>query len=160
MVSSSNTINADIEMLHEYRNRNVYVVSIATGEHPNLTTESVADVLRVAFDDVESDDEFDGCRCMTCEDADAIIDFFIATPNDCTLIVQCDGGVSRSAGIAAALLHIDGEREDCILMNQMMCPNKLCFEKTLQSYYNHMISHLMKKFDVNEYLHARSLEYN
>lgn len=162
LVSSANTINEDLDGLCQYIDKEpkgVYVISITSSIHPYIDTYYVRSVLKLTFDDVESDDEFDDCHGIAKEDADAIVDFFVNTPDDAIIIVQCDGGISRSAGVAAALLHIDHGGEDFIFMNPLMCPNKLCFTTVLQSYHDHEVSRLMDKFKLNEHLNKTYRKY-
>ena len=139
--------------------KGVYVISITSSIHPYIDTYYVRSVLKLTFDDVESNDEYDDCNGITKEDADAIIDFFMDIPDDAAIVVQCDGGISRSAGVAAALLHIDHGGEDFIFMNPLMCPNKLCFTTVLQSYHDHEVSNLMDKFKLNECLNKTYRKY-
>lgn len=125
LVSSANTINEDLDGLCKYigkEPKGAYVISITSSIHPYIDAYYVRGLLKLTFDDVECGDEFDGCRGITKEDADAIVDFFVNTPDDAIIIVQCDGGISRSAGVAAALLHIDHGGEDFVFMNPLMCP--------------------------------------
>ena len=162
LVSSANTINEDLDGLCQYIDKalkGAYVISITSSIHPYIDTYYVRSILKLTFDDVGSDDEFDDCHGIAKEDADAIVDFFVNTPDDAIIIVQCDGGISRSAGVAAALLHIDHEGEDFIFMNPLMCPNKLCFTTVLQSYHDHEVSRLMDKFKLNEHLNKTYRKY-
>lgn len=162
IVSSANTINEDLDVVCQYidkKPKGVYVISITSSIHPYIDTYYVRSILKLTFDDVESDDEFDDRRGIMKEDADAIVDFFMNTPDDAIIIVQCDGGISRSAGVAAALLHIDHGGEDFIFMNPLMCPNKLCFTTVLQSYHDYKVSSLMDKFKLNERLNMTYRKY-
>lgn len=48
-----------------------------------------------------------------------------------TLCVQCEMGISRSAGIAAGILKAS-EKDASVILNDTRCyPNLLCYEKTV-----------------------------
>lgn len=82
-------------------------------------------VLRLAFDDVDG-----GGWAMTAEDARQIAQF-VAENKDRLIIVHCDAGVSRSAGIAAALLKFYNGDDTPIFDNPKYCPNMLCYRLML-----------------------------
>lgn len=109
------------------------VISISTpfdrhGEkiYPSLYNKIVA-VLPLLFDDVDG-----GKDCMTAEDAQKIATF-VKRHEGKKIIVHCDAGVSRSAGIAAAILkHYTGDDRK-IFDSPRYCPNMLCYRLTLNA---------------------------
>ena len=84
-------------------------------------------VLPLLFDDVDG-----GKDCMTAEDAQKIA-AFVKRHEGKKIIVHCDAGVSRSAGIAAAILkHYTGDDRK-IFDSPRYCPNMLCYRLTLNA---------------------------
>lgn len=110
------------------------IVSISTpwacyGSKPFKSAgNGVVDGLFLWFDDVE-----DGKNAMTLEHAKAIVEF-VEKYKDCDVIVHCDEGVSRSAGIAAALLkHYNGD-DSGIFGNSRYSPNMHCYKTMLSAF--------------------------
>lgn len=76
------------------------------------------------------DDEDCGENCIVVEEA-VIIMMFVERHKDKLIIVHCDAGVSRSAGIAAALMkHYNGDDSE-IFDNPRYVPNMLCYRTML-----------------------------
>ena len=78
-------------------------------------------ILRLEFDDVDCGEEaiteFDAMR----------IKGYVEANKEKTIIIHCDAGVSRSAGIAAALMkHYNGDDSE-IFDNPRYVPNMLCY---------------------------------
>ena len=66
------------------------------------------------------------------EDAAKVAELLCAYP-DTDVIVHCDAGISRSAGIAAAILkHTTGD-DSSIFENGLYDPNQWCYQKTLKA---------------------------
>ncbi len=83
-------------------------------------------ILRLQFDDVE-----DGNDVITIDDAKKIHSFIEANKNR-KIIVHCDAGISRSAGIAAALMkHYNGD-DTPIFNNPKYVPNMKCYRTMLE----------------------------
>jgi predicted protein tyrosine phosphatase len=82
-------------------------------------------VLRLCFDDVEG-----GPGCMQPEDASKIRQFVEAN-KDRKIIVHCDAGISRSAGIAAALMKFYNGDDSMIFDSPRYRPNMLCYRLML-----------------------------
>ena len=85
----------------------------------------IRSVLPLKFDDVDG-----GKNCITKEDAQ-MIKSFIERHKDKLIIVHCDGGVSRSAGIAAALMKYYNGDDTPIFDNPKYYPNMLCYRTML-----------------------------
>lgn len=109
------------------------VISIGTPNeqyHTGVYTSpynGISSVLRLWFDDVES-----GKDCIRKEDAEKIKRFVEAHKED-SIIVHCDAGVSRSAGIAAALMKYYNGDDTPIFDNPRYCPNMLCYRTMLNT---------------------------
>ncbi len=122
---------------------NKVIISIRTPEDKkavfNPDNSSIKDVLYLSFYDVstETQDIFKGYPAMTDEDAVEIRDFVLKWKNKVgTLWVHCDAGISRSAGVAAGILEALGQNNSFILNSKMYYPNMLCYQKTLNAFYN------------------------
>ena len=108
------------------------VISISTpDEKYNLNIYSslynrIKRILRLKFDDVDR-----GSLAMTEEDAAAIAKF-VNENTDKLIIVHCDAGISRSAGIAAAILKHYNRDDTPIFDDPKYCPNMLCYRMVLE----------------------------
>ena len=92
----------------------------------------IKDILRLWFDDVEVGKS----NCMDRHDATRIIKFINKNINIAdNIIVHCGAGVSRSAGIAAALMLILNDDDSPIFNNGRYCPNMTCYRLVLNAYY-------------------------
>ena len=66
-------------------------------------TNGIRAILRLKFDDVERD--YKNEHCITKEDAESIVKFVNKNKNKVDkFIVHCEAGVSRSAGVGAAIM--------------------------------------------------------
>lgn len=117
------------------------IISIRTPDDEqavfNLENDTIKDILHLSFYDVstESQDIFKGYPAMTDDDALKIKEFVLKWKDKVdTIIVHCDAGVSRSAGVAAGIL--DGLDQDSsqIFDNNRYLPNSLCYRKTLNAF--------------------------
>lgn len=88
-------------------------------------------VLHTRFGDVLPDEE----TAMTQAQADEIVAFVdeMAGRGMEHLVVHCDGGVSRSAGVAAALGLVLGLGDSFVFDDPWMCPNMGCYRKVLDA---------------------------
>jgi predicted protein tyrosine phosphatase len=98
-------------------------------KNPNIVS-----VCSLSFDDVESN----GRNPMTKADADKIIEFVNHYVNNVgEIIVHCGAGVSRSAGVCAALMLILTGDDSAIFNNSRFCPNMHCYRLVLESYFGY-----------------------
>lgn len=68
------------------------------------------------------------------EDAKNIAIFVMANKNNGkNFIIQCDAGISRSAGVAAALMKYFNEDDSPIFNNPQYCPNMRCYRMVLEA---------------------------
>lgn len=98
-------------------------------------TEFVKDILFLAFDDVEEDRTY-GCKPMSKEDGVLVRDFVEKFKNEVNeIIVHCDAGVSRSAGVAAAIgKYLNGD-DMFIFGRPRYSPNLTCYRNTLNAFF-------------------------
>ena len=104
-------------------------------------------ICRVSFDDVE----IGMTNCITDDDAEKMSSFVngIIDKKD-KLIVQCGAGVSRSAGVAAAIMKHYANNDMLVWGNPRYRPNKTCYRKVLVA-FNEVIDEqeLAEKLSIN-----------
>lgn len=98
-------------------------------------SQSVLDVLRVAFYDV-SDHDPSGLPAITTLQARDIARFILTHAGpDTDFIVHCDSGVSRSAGVARAIQEYYGLPDECIDSCRDIQPNYIVYRAVLDQLY-------------------------
>ena len=96
----------------------------------NKDNHAIQDILFLQFNDWD-DGNWD---CMSQDQASAIANFVNRYWNtDNQIVVHCDGGVSRSAGVAAAILKFFTNDDTAIFNNYQYCPNMWCYRQVLQA---------------------------
>ena len=100
----------------------------------NRVNQQIESTLFLNFNDMEEPD----FGAMTSSQAEEVIKFVEDLGDDTMLIVQCTGGKSRSAGIAAALEHIlnGAGSEEKIFETSNYAPNLTCYRQIMKKYYN------------------------
>lgn len=92
----------------------------------------IKDVLHLKFDDCD----FGEVDCIQKSDGIKIIDFVNRHLNDVEkIVVHCEAGVSRSAGVCAALMLIINGTDTPIFDSYQYCPNMSCYRTVLETYY-------------------------
>lgn len=112
------------------------IISITdVGSSPNYFNKEnkyVKAILPLQFDDVDYGQD----NCITSEDARMIIDFVSKWINKVDLIiVHCEAGISRSAGVCSALMKIFNGSDFEIFDNPRYAPNMTCYRAVLESYF-------------------------
>ena len=124
---------------HEEKTAIVSINNVDSGfvNFRNNNKNNIVAVLSLFFDDVCSDEP----NCMNENDAEKIAEFAKSIVNKVDkIIVHCEAGVSRSAGVAAALMKYFNGDDMPIFENPQYCPNMYC--------YSMMLNTLM--IDINE----------
>lgn len=107
---------------------------------PEVTAKSVqytphlCGVLTLSFWDELADEH----GCMTWEQADEVLQFLaIYAPFVRNIIVHCEAGISRSAGVAAAISKILTGNDDPFFdyFHNRYVPNMTCYKRILERYY-------------------------
>lgn len=89
-------------------------------------------ICHIKFDDVDFGEE----NCISNEDGQSIIAFVNKYINSVDkIIVHCEAGVSRSAGVCAALMQIINGSDMEIFDNPKFCPNMSCYRTIMETYY-------------------------
>lgn len=84
--------------------------------------------LNLQFDDVLESEP----NCMTEEDANKIVGFVKST--NLPITVQCEGGVSRSAGVAAAIEEFYNKTVSYLWQDGIHAPNEWCYKLVLNAF--------------------------
>ena len=99
-------------------------------------TSGVREILSLCFADANEPGpdvygfETEESDLMSFEDGEKIVQLLKRNPG-ADILVHCDAGISRSAGIAAALLKYFTGSDDQIFRDSYYCPNTWCYRKTL-----------------------------
>lgn len=122
-----------VEQLTLEELKNTLVISTSS-EEPIKFQGEAKNIIRFDFDDIEKNDEG---KCFTEEDAKNIVTFL--NSHDLTkvdkIICSCDGGVSRSAAMAAALsLYFNGNDWN-IWGNAQYVPNLTVYRTLLNTLF-------------------------
>lgn len=99
----------------------------------NRNNISIKSVLNLSFYDIDRNTKsiFKGYEPMTYDDAIKIADFVISKKDKVESIwINCEVGVSRSAGVALAIAEYFNIDSSQILNNTTYRPNKLCYKLT------------------------------
>ena len=119
-----------------------YIMIRVTG--PGAVFKEIADtelsrgVLMLQFHDLDTltgEDKYDKFL-FTENDADQILDFVAAHPEAELIIVHCDAGVSRSAGIAAALSKVLTGSDVKIFNSKLYQPNMHIYRTILNRWHS------------------------
>lgn len=109
------------------------IISITDiGSAPVLFAENkqIKAVLRVSFDDVDKG----GFGAMNIDDADLVVDFCLRWLPQTNLLVHCEAGISRSAGVCAAVLKWYEGCDMQIFGDAYYRPNMHCYREVLKAF--------------------------
>ena len=102
------------------------------GTDTNNPVNGLCDVLRVQF----MDTDIGSPDCIQEEHARKIAEFVLSVKDSVDrLIVHCEAGQSRSAGVAAAILKYLTGSDDSIYCNVRYTPNSTCYRRVLNALY-------------------------
>lgn len=119
----------------------VAIVSITSTGHnvPQFDGRLVRRVVRLKFDDALGWDHYKDAVPMSRGQAEEIVSFVRdveGMPVPLPMIVHCDGGVSRSAGVAAALLDLFGDLGvdgRSVWLDGRFVPNEWCYARVMEA---------------------------
>ena len=110
----------------------ISIASIDEDKNKFADNDNIIDILYLFFDDVEKNEP----NHITVDDANKIIAFVNKyKDSDVELIVHCGAGVSRSAGVCAAIMKIVNGNDFSIFDNPRFCPNMTCYRTILETYF-------------------------
>lgn len=119
----------------ESHNESSVVISIASKQMSRAKVfknddNKIIDILFLSFNDTDMNTTESGC--ISSNDAESIKQFVQKYSDDVdTIIVQCEAGQSRSAGVAAALMKYLWNNDTAIFNNRKYTPNRLCYRTVL-----------------------------
>ncbi len=97
-------------------------------------TNKVQDILYLSFCDFEYDDIPNG-RYMSHKDGQKVAEFVNKWYDKIdTIIVHCEGGISRSAGVCAGIMRAKEGYDYPIFNNRNKHPNMTCYLQTLKGF--------------------------
>lgn len=119
----------------------VAIVSISSTGHnvPQFDGRLACRVIRLKFDDVLGWSHYKDAVPMSRGQAAEIVSFVRDVedmPDPLPMIVHCDGGVSRSAGVAAALLDLFGDLGvdgRAVWLDGRFVPNEWCYARVMEA---------------------------
>lgn len=121
-----------VRYCHKQHDTESIMISISTPLSPydnapfTSPTNKIKGILRLYFTDTDGGED-----SMTPDDAKAICEFVTRHANIPNIIVHCDAGQSRSAGVAAALLKCFTGDDSQIFNNPYYKPNRHCYRLVL-----------------------------
>ena len=87
--------------------------------------------LRLHFDDVEIGKP----NCITDETARKIVEYVNSVQDKADKIaVHCEAGISRSAGVGAAIMKFLNDDDWPVFDNSRFCPNMTCYRAVLNAF--------------------------
>ena len=99
----------------------------------NNTNNGIMARCKLKFDDVERGAN----NCIAEIDAFNIVEFVVNTAKSYDLlIVHCEAGVSRSAGVAAAVMKAVNGDDFKVFDNPRYIPNMTCYRTVLTAFHN------------------------
>ena len=108
----------------------VSITDVANMPNKFYPNPHIKGVCHLHFDDVEAGE----LNCITEKDAKQIVNFVNRIKDKVNLIVvHCDAGVSRSAGVCAAIMNMLGRDDVKIFENPRFCPNMTCYRAVLSA---------------------------
>lgn len=111
----------------------ISITDVGSSENQFGRNPHIKGILRLSFDDVDFGED----NCITKEDGRRILNFVQEYVRRVEMIVvHCEAGISRSAGICAALMRIINGDDEEIFDNPKFCPNMSCYRTVLRTYYD------------------------
>jgi predicted protein tyrosine phosphatase len=122
----------------KYKSMKSYLISITEpGSKPVVHPLHVFDhVLSLSFHDVCVDHPGTPYRTIQPSDVHQIVTFVDSLPDDCVLIVQCEAGISRSAGVAGAIAKYVNDDNDWIFKSGKYVPNMTVYNMVLDGLFD------------------------
>jgi predicted protein tyrosine phosphatase len=101
---------------------------------PNIRRQQIKGLITLFFDDVERDEN--KYFSISKDQAVQIVNFVNKFWNNVELmIIHCEAGISRSSGVAAAILKYKTRDDNFIFGNKSYVPNMKCYRMVLDEFY-------------------------
>lgn len=119
---------------HDFKSAIISITDIRS--YPNQFNKDhsngIVEICALSFDDVNRGEQ----GCITEEDAEKIVKFVRRIKDKVdTVIVHCEAGQSRSAGVAAAILKYYTGHDEQIYNDPKYTPNSTCYRRVLEAFY-------------------------
>jgi predicted protein tyrosine phosphatase len=122
----------ELESLKIVSEENIALISISELNHEVNIPNGIKNFIRLYFDDVEK--TYEKYLPIQEDDAKKISKFAKDNWGKADyLIVQCEAGISRSSGIAGAILKYFAGSDWTIFENKRYYPNMLCYSLVLDA---------------------------
>jgi len=127
-----------VQFSHTIHHAIIAVISISDcdKDYPNLHNNpgnGIAFQIKYHFDDVDEGED----HCISDNDAMGIATFVFNIKDKADLlIVHCEAGVSRSAGVAAAIMKFIDDDDTPIFDSHDYRPNMTCYRKVLKALFH------------------------
>ena len=111
------------------------IISITDVDKPPVLFQRSANllnVLRLSFNDVDKDGDFPMQPSMAREVIRFVSRYLDKVKR---IVVHCEAGISRSAGVCAALMVILEGTDSAVFENPKYHPNPCCYSRVLNAYY-------------------------
>ena len=108
----------------------ISITDIASSPVQFSKNENIKDILRLSFNDMDKESS----GAMLSEDANSIVRFCLHWLPQTNLLVHCEAGISRSAGICAAILKWYEGSDMQIFGNAYYHPNMHCYREVLNAF--------------------------
>jgi Predicted protein tyrosine phosphatase len=114
----------------------VLISIVRPGDDPvRFESEYKKDQCDLVFHDINFIDTENMYTAITKQDATNILKFVKKHWEDKLIVIHCLAGISRSAGVAAALLKIYTGSDEKIFNNPCYVPNTLVYKTIIEAYY-------------------------
>lgn len=140
------------------------IISIRDFKDPDkarvsIKNENIKGIVFLNFDDVEENDRY--YSCITDEDAKKICEAVNEMKDFVTqIIIHCEAGVSRSAGVAAAIgKYLNGD-DMFIFGAPRFSPNITCYRKVLNTFMNENVPLDLDKIKFSNEVFSKALIYS
>ena len=111
----------------------ISITDVFSEENRFDNNSNIVGVFKVQFDDVERGEN----NCITEKQGKDILKFVMNIKDKVDeVIVHCEAGVSRSAGVCAALMKIINGNDFEIFDNPRFCPNMTCYRTILNAFFD------------------------
>ena len=137
----------ELENWKPYENKTYLVISISENDKVHFPiNQACRGILSLQFEDIdcrpENKEQTENYKkqykIFTKKQAKQILKFINEITNIDTIICQCSAGISRSAGVAAALGVILNGSDKEIFNDPRYCPNRFVYRTILNEYENQL----------------------